>query len=282
MNRKIKKAGVLVLTVVLLALTFSSCGLSRTALSFEKNDSGYGLYRYQSVSTQAVLEIPDTYKNEPVNELMPFSIANAEYLKEVHIGSAVEKIDVWSFTNCPLLQAIHVDEANPYYKSVDGVLYNKDMTELLAYPNGKTPLVKDEKGNVTGGGEYVLPDSVKAIGENAFYLCANLYSVRLNQGLETVGNKAFLKCQNLSKLELPNTVTKIGTDAFSYCNALTQLEIPSSVKVIEDYAFFSTSSSIEKIVVRQKSADGLQLGKEWVPNKKNSIREKVEVQFAEN
>ena len=139
--------------------------------------------------------------------------------------------------------------------------------------------VAGKDGKVTGGGTIKLPETVKVIGENAFYMCSNLYSIEFNEGLEKVENKAFLKCTNLSALEFPETLTEIGVDSFSYCDSLTHLEIPSSVKSIGDYAFFSTSSSIDKIVVHQPNADSLTLGKDWIPNKKNNVREKVTVEY---
>lgn len=265
--------------MLIILLLFSSCSLTGDETTYKETEDGYGLYRNKSTSTQEVLTVPDTYEGKPVTELMAFCLANSEYLKELHIGDNIKVIDIWALTNCPLLEKIVVSESNPYFTSVDGVLYNKDMTELLCYPNGKTPLTTDSTGAVTGGGTLVLPDSVVSIRDNAFYMCSNLYSVTFNEGLQRIGNKAFLKCGNLQKIELPNTVTDIGTDAFSYCNAVKTLEIPASVQTIGDYAFFSTASEIEKIVVHKDSENDLTLGKDWTPSKKDSIREKVPVEY---
>ena len=261
-------------------LSFSSCtSESSDNLKYKEAENGYALYRYEGASTEKTFTVPDTYNDKPVTELMSFCISNSEYLEVLNIGENIEKIDPWALTNCPVLKAINVSENNKYFTSVDGVLYSKDMTKLIAYPNGKTPLVTGKDGKVTGGGTIKLPETVKVIGENAFYMCSNLYSIEFNEGLEKVENKAFLKCTNLSALEFPETLTEIGVDSFSYCDSLTHLEIPSSVKSIGDYAFFSTSSSIDKIVVHQPNADSLTLGKDWMPNKKNNVREKVTVEY---
>lgn len=279
MKIKTKKVFSALLAVLIIAASLSSCSLSQSSLSFQKNETGYALYRYKNTSTQTVFTVPDTYENEPVTELMDFSVSNSEYLKEIHIGKNIKEIGIWALTNCPTLEKIVVDEENPYFTTADGVLYTKDMTILLFYPNAKTPLVTDDKGTVTGGAEFKVPDSVKVIRSNAFYLCANLYTIEFNKGLETIGDKAFLKCGNLTKLELSDTVKTIGTDAFSYCDALAKVDIPASVTKIGDYAFFSTASSIEKIVIHQKDADALELGSNWIPQKKNSVKEKVEVEY---
>lgn len=269
---------------ILLACSLTACtGFGdQTSVQFKAAENGYALYRYKGASTQLEFDVPDMHEGKPVTELMAFSLANSEYLETIRIGKNIEKIDVWALTNCPKLKEIQVDEGNAHFQAVDGVLYNKDRTILLAYPNGKTPLTTDKEGKVTGGGEIALPASVKEIRSNAFYLCENLYAIAFNRGLEKVGDKAFLKCVNLSALTLPDTLTEIGADAFSYCNALTQLEIPASVHKIGDYAFFSTASSLEKVVVRQESADALKLGTDWLPNKKNSVREKVPVEYIPN
>lgn len=276
-----KNIFIVVAFVVVIALSFAAFGsytYSSNKNSYKHTEDGYGLYRYKSTSVQEVFDVPETYEGEPVTELMSFCIANAEYLKEINISKNIKTIDIWALTNCPLLESINVDENNPYFCSVDGVLYNKDKTELIFYPNGKTVLVKNESGAVVGG-ELSLPDSVVSIRDNAFYLCSNLYSVTLNNGLKTIGNKAFLKCENLQKITFPDTVEEIGADAFSYCNSLKAVEIPSSVKSIGDYAFFSTASQIEKIVLHHSSEADIELGKDWLPNHSDKISKKVPVEF---
>ncbi|MGN1442793.1 MAG: leucine-rich repeat domain-containing protein [Acutalibacteraceae bacterium] len=267
---------------VAIAISFAAFGtytFTSNQNSYKDNEDGCGLYRYKSTSTQTVFDVPDTYGDKPVTELMAFSLANSAYLKELNLGKNIKTIDVWALTNCPALESINVDENNPYFTSVDGVLYNKDKTELLFYPNGKTPLSFDESGAVTSGGTLILPESVVSIRENAFYMCSNLYSVKFNEGLESIGNKAFLKCENLKSIELPDTVKTIGTDAFSYCNSVKELEIPSSVESIGDYAFFSTASKLEKIVVHKNSENDLALGKDWIPNQSDSINKKIPVEY---
>lgn len=277
MNKKIKRAFSLLLVVLLLAVTFSSCSLMNNEPEFKESADTCAYYRYKSASTETEYTIPETHNGKPITELMAFSFSNAEYLKVLNIGKNIEKIDVWALTNCPLLEAINVAEDNPNYKSVDGVLYNKDMTALLVYPNGKTPL-QEKDGKIVGGGTVKVPDSVKAIGENAFYLCNNLYSIEFNEGLESIGKMAFIKCGNLQEVNLPSTVKILGEDAFSYCNSLKKIDIPSSVTEIGDHAFFSTSSVIEKITVRN-TEDEIKLGEDWIPIVKDKVGEKVPVEF---
>lgn len=58
-------------------------------------------------------------------------------LVTVDIPAAVEAIDSFAFADCPLLTAINVSPDNQFYRSVNGVLYSKDLKELLQFPAGK-------------------------------------------------------------------------------------------------------------------------------------------------
>lgn len=274
-----------VFAVILVVLAFSSCSVNQKGTEFTEADGAMVLYRYGGSSTETEYTVPDEYEGKPVVKIDRFGLANAEYLTKITIGKNVAEINEWAFTNCSKLQEFVVDEENESFVAVDGVLYTKDMTEIVSYPNGKTPLKKDDDGKVIGGGEYVAPETIKHIRANAFYLCWNLYSVTLNEGLETVGDQAFIKCDNVRSINIPNTVTEIGIDSFSYMNTLTYLEIPSSVKKIGDYAFFATESNIDKIVV-YNNRENIEIGSDndpdyvnWLPNQKGTFGTKVPVEF---
>ena len=66
----------------------------------------------------------------------------------------------------------------------------------------------------------VFPDTVKAIGERAFYGCGNLVTLNLVKGLETIKASAFENAARLSRVALPSSVDTIGAAAFSGCSAL--------------------------------------------------------------
>ena len=77
------------------------------------------------------------------------------------IPTSVTSIGDYAFRGCSSLKEIVVDEKNPAYTSQDGVLYNKDKTELICCPGGKT-------------GDLVIPTSVTKIGSSAFENGKNL------------------------------------------------------------------------------------------------------------
>ena len=59
-----------------------------------------------------------------------------------------------------------------------------------------------------------LPDSVKSIGERAFYNCKHIKTVKLPDSLEEIGEAAFRGCTQLEELILPKTLTHIGANVF--------------------------------------------------------------------
>ena len=80
---------------------------------------------------------------------------NCKSIKEIYIPASVSRIETSAFAGCSSLTAINVSPENPYYKSIDGVLFNKDGTELLWCP-------KREKKR------YEVPQSVRSIAGGAF------------------------------------------------------------------------------------------------------------------
>ena len=90
----------------------------------------------------------------------------------------------------------------------------------------------------------VLPGSVTAIPEGMFQSCVSLTSVTIPEGVTRIEKSAFEACSNLTRIELPDGVTTIGNDAFSWCKSLTQITIPASVTKIGGDAFDSVSTDL--------------------------------------
>ena len=95
-------------------------------------------------------------------------------LGSIRIPAGTEYIGDEVFTGCSSLQSIDVDNANPGYTSVDGVLYDRDMTLLKQFPGGRSERV------------YVVPASVTEIGPGALALCSGLMAIDVEEG-----NRAF-------------------------------------------------------------------------------------------
>ncbi len=125
------------------------------------------------------------------------------------------------------LQKISVDENNRYFCTIDGVLFSKDMSTLLYYPQQKA------------GTEYTVPDNVTTIGTAAFYGNSNLQTVHFSESVQTIRLYAFAHSK-VSDVTLPSRLNFIQPYAFAYCPNLTSITIPASVEFIGSRAFFST------------------------------------------
>lgn len=138
------------------------------------------------------------------------------------------------------------------YTCVDGVLYNKDMTELIKYPSGRTNTaftIPDSVQRVYRSAFYgaiylqqiTIPDSVISLGESAFYE-SGIRSVTI-PGNEDIlnGGSIFQKCESLSTVTINNGVKYIGTElqaeVFKDCTKLKTVSIPNSVIRIGRYSF---------------------------------------------
>jgi hypothetical protein len=142
------------------------------------------------------------------------------------IGSSVTSIEADAFLSCTNLASIAVDTNNPSYWSQAGVLFNKNQSELVAYPS------------VSGG--YSIPNSVTRIGKFAFGGCY-LTSVAIPDSVTSIGDFAF-SGSALASVVIPSSVTHIGYQGFNSCQSLTNLVIPNTITSLGDYVFFTCTS----------------------------------------
>ena len=173
------------------------------------------------------------------------------------------------------LQAFSVPESNDSFKTLDGVLYSKDMTRLEAYPparQGETYTVpygvkticshafnQNNVKNVilpetlTEIGDYAfqnswklaaaeIPSGVKTLGPYCFTSCNSLGSITLHEGLKAIDEYVFFGCGGVYELELPEGITTIGANAFSAMGSLQKLYIPDSVTGIGNSVFEGTGN----------------------------------------
>ena len=91
-------------------------------------------------------------------------------------------------------------------------------------------------------GSVVIPDSVTAIGSQAFRGCSGLTSINIPDGVTTIAFAVFGHCSGLTSITIPDSVTSIGTDAFRYCSSLISITIPDSVTSIGTCAFCDCTS----------------------------------------
>jgi hypothetical protein len=167
------------------------------------------------------------------------------------VGNRVTTIGPDAFYGCATLQAINVDALNPYYSSLDGVLFNGNQTWLIQYPWGKAGPYTIPNGTIDIGRAFsgctsltdlTIPDSLTTIGDYAFLGCTGLNNITFGNGLAHIGNSAFSQCSGLTSVILPHSLTDIGNSAFSSCAKLTSITIGPGVTNLGASTFAMCSS----------------------------------------
>lgn len=214
------------------------------------NDNTVKILQYEGLDTDVV--VPESLDGHQVSEIGDYAFSktmvevtsvklpdtvttlgdkvfyNCQKLKSVTIPRNVQSIGQQvlgsGVTYESILTDIIVDPENRNFVGEDGVLWEKNSGELLAYapgrkgtcviPEGVTKITKsifENNDNIT---EVQLPSSLREIEERAFKNCSNLKKVNIQEGLERIGSEAFYWDAEIQYLELPRTVQKIEKEAF--------------------------------------------------------------------
>lgn len=142
----------------------------------------------------------------------------------VTIGTNVTSIGTFAFYDCPNLAAISVNPINAYFSSTNGILFDKNKTQLIQYP-------------ITVGGDYIVPATVQDIGAGAFGDDFVLTSVVIPNSVTNIEMQAFYGCLNLAGVSLGNGLKTIGANAYFYCASLDNLAFPASLTSLGQYSF---------------------------------------------
>lgn len=185
--------------------------------------------------------------NDNLTEILKYAFSCCYSLKNFDVPASLTSIGEFVFNNCYSLQSINVDSKNTVYSSEDGVLYNKDKTTLIRFPEGKSLEGWSFPSSVTVIGHsgfygcemesIVIPENIETIGKLAFSSCYNLESITFaeNSSLDTVCEFAFSDCGSLKILELPEGLATIGFCAFEWAG-IEKIYIPQSVNSIDSFA----------------------------------------------
>lgn len=145
-----------------------------------------------------------------------------------------------------------VNEENPYFKSVDGILYSYDGKTLLKCPSHNKELSKiPDSVEVIGENAFCfnqsgicphLPKSLKVIEAGAFNNFLGLSYIEIPAGVEIIGDFAFQET-DLETVALPKGLKKLGASVFQWTK-ISNIIIPSSVESIADLGLMSFLTSI--------------------------------------
>ena len=161
------------------------------------------------------------------------SIKDNFNVKTVTIPQTVKSIKV---ENCPNITSFVVDGNNPYLCSIDGVVYNKNITVLLCYPANKPET------------SFETPVSVTEIASFAFDRSHNLEHISL-PGVVKIDEWALANA-DISSVSFSENLTDIGNMGFAYNKALKKVVLPSSLK--RAIYPFNECTSLSEIVILHK------------------------------
>jgi hypothetical protein len=205
------------------ATVVTGLGTCSGAITIPDGVTSIGSTAFQN-STLTSIIIPNT-----VTSIGAMAFAEVSTLKEVAIPNSVTEIGVDAFIGIGTLESFTVDSANPNYRDIDGVLFNKLATQLITYPASKA---------VTS---YDIPNSVTEIVRRSFWGAGRLTRIAIPDSVTLIGNQAFLYTGGLSSITIPNSVTSIDHNAFQG-SGIVNITFPSSVTFLGNDIFLEANA----------------------------------------
>lgn len=199
-------------------------------------DDGITYYVYNSFAVITKVDkedieeftVPETYKELPVVGLTDDPFTNCKKLKKINLSKNTAVFD-WIYIAIEGIEEITVPEDNKYFSAVDGVIYTKDMKELVACPSagGKT--------------ELTIPDETVSIDRGALACCRDLKKVTMGANVEKIYPSAFWGCSGLTEVNFSQKLKAIGFFAFAGCSSLESVDLPDSLEEMYEDVFKDTA-----------------------------------------
>lgn len=205
-------------------------------MAAERSENGF-IYRLEQEgavicgydkSVNGTLYIPQILGGQKVCKIEG-SFNACKDLQCLVIPDFISEINATISEFCKSLEAFEVSSNNSHLCSQDGILFSKDMKQLIQYPQAKR-------------GSYTVPQGVIAIRYTAFECCHGLISLTIPDSVTEIGFSAFAMCINLEQVVLPSHLKKIDSTLFSQCSSLVEIRMPNMLTDIENGAFDSCSS----------------------------------------
>lgn len=255
-NARMKKTVfVIVLLIAIFAAMFFSVKAVHSDLYKYKElpDGTYELVRFSNTGSITDLTIDyvvdlktgEKDLSKPITSIHEYAFNGDETLHNITFGKDVKYIDSKAIYSCWYVRNVWIDDENPYYCDIDGVVYNKDVTEAVFYPNYHDLQLMIENGYATeevdknGNRKFIS----KVTDENG-----NLVDEKGNNLVERIWgtnklyDEQFYQTYNRTcrTYVIPSTVTKINELAFAYSN-IVDLYIPEGVTKMDNMAVFKNT-----------------------------------------
>ena len=217
-----------------------------TSVTIPEGVTTIGDYTFYNCSQLTNIEIPNSVTS------MGYGVfRDCTSLTNVTIGSGVTNILNNIFNGCNKLESINVSEENKTYSGVDGILYNKEQTEIICIPIA----IK----------EVSIPDTIIEIENGMFDSCRSLTSVTIGRGVADIGNIAFSKCSKLENINVSEknaNYSSVGgilynkqrTEMIMVPRATKEVDVPNTVTKIKNYAFYNCDN-LKMITIGDRVTD---------------------------
>lgn len=269
-----------IIVAVSISCYFSVRTVQKDTFEYEQIQSGYELSKFSNTGYMTTLDIDyvssveydrenaDVNTNfkiikdesKKVTSVGAYALNCDEKIKVINIGADVTSVDPKAFYSCWALQQIEVDENNPNYCDIDGVLFNKEKTVIICRPcdhdtylaekyghakydeNGYRiePAVEDANYEqyVKDVLTYVVPSSVETIGELCFNY-ANMKNVYLPEGLKTIETLGFFEIPLLENVYSYKAGAEVADTHFTSEEVLGEVyySLPEGLEYIGSDAF---------------------------------------------
>ena len=215
-------------------------------------------YHVTCIGNDALRACPITSIDIPegVTKIDDWAFNGCSRLEYIEFPNSLVSLGKWVFYNCKRIKNLNIPRNltdiaytalpglsglvyytcspfNPKYKSVDGILYNKDMTMLVAYPQSAPAT------------SFTIPSSVTTLYDYCLHNCDNLIEVNIPESVNYFGMNIFSGSDNIESIDVPDGVTKMGLTVFGQCPKLSHVHLPANLDSIKNSCFYGCSSLTE-------------------------------------
>lgn len=211
------------------ACAFKDCK-NLTKVKLHSDVVKVAFYSFRDCSSLSEVTFPTTGKFDEV-DLGAFE--NCTSLGEINIPSGTRLVGSYAFGHCS--SATRLVLPNSITNIAEYTFEYCSQLYKITIPSS----VKNIQGwafQYCGGSAdvrtelYIPENSVKYIGQCAFFHCSKLVNIDIPNGVEILDQHAFQECSSAETLSLPHTLTKLGDRCFKDCSSLkSEVTIPSSL-----------------------------------------------------
>lgn len=171
--------------------------------------------------------------------IAPYAFIGNEKLTSVTVTAGISQIGEGAFYGCSNLGTVSVSSRVSYIGAFafEGTKWLSSQTgEFITLGDGILIKYNGTKTAVT------IPETVKRIGEGAFYNNLKVTSVTIPETVTSIGMRAFYGAKKLASVKFPASLVYVGKEAFAKAESLTALTVPGTVEYVGESAFLGCTS----------------------------------------